>query len=140
MLLTVYIDGATAGYPGPSGTSFIIKNKDNCQQGYTYIGITTNHEAEFKALINALQYCHLHYPDQILSIRSDSKLVVDAVERGYVKNKQFQPLLQKAQPLIDSFPHCFIKWIPDNQNKQADHLAKLAIQTKEEAVTECLSL
>ncbi|SEN44633.1 ribonuclease HI [Amphibacillus marinus] len=134
VMLTVYIDGASAGNPGPSSTSFIIQNKQEKIQGFSFIGQSTNHEAELQALINALLYCEANFPDQILSIRSDSMLVVDMVEKGYTKNKTFKPLLDQALSIIAGFPHCFIKWIPDQQNKPADQLARHALQTKKSAI------
>ncbi|WP_067836392.1 ribonuclease HI family protein [Amphibacillus sediminis] len=136
-MLEVYVDGATAGNPGESGIGFVIKNKKICHQGYAYIGQASNHQAEFEAVIHALRYCQKQFPDTILSIRSDSKLVVDAIEKRFVKRHSFKAHLNQILEYQQVFPHCFIKWIPDQQNKQADRLARLALQTKQSAITEC---
>ncbi|MBU5594198.1 ribonuclease HI family protein [Amphibacillus sp. MSJ-3] len=138
-MLEIYVDGASAGNPGPSGIGFLIKNKQIYLENYVYIGQSTNHEAEFKALIYALNFCLDHFPNEILSIRSDSKLLVDAIEKGYVKKEPFQTLLREVQVKMDFFPYCFIKWISDQQNKQADRLARQAIQTKDTKLNECPS-
>lgn len=134
-MLEVYVDGASSGNPGPSGAGIIIKNKQIYQTAQYFLGDLSNHEAELMALVKALQICQQSYPDQIVSIRSDSKLVVDLVEKKHTKNPLYQPLLE--QILISSavFPYCFIKWIPNMQNKQADRLARNAIYTKQTIVT-----
>ncbi|WP_440895693.1 ribonuclease HI family protein [Amphibacillus sp. Q70] len=133
-MLEIYIDGASAGYPGPSGIGFTIKNAKMHLEGYAYIGLSTNHQAEFQALIHVLDYCQTHFPNEILSIRSDSKLVVDVIDKGYYKKEPFQSLLIEAQTKMDSFPYCFIKWIPEQHNKHADRLARQAIQAKSQSV------
>lgn len=130
-MLEVYVDGATQGNPGPSGAGVFVKGKKVKKEAQYYLGTVTNHEAELIALIRALELCHETFPDQILSIRSDSKLVVDMVEKRYIKNANFQPLLLQILQLMDKFPYCFIKWIPDQKNKNADRLARNALHTKQ---------
>lgn len=129
-MLEIYIDGASKGYPGPSGISFIIKQGKSRIEAYKYIGQSSNHEAEFQALLYVLDYCIAHHSDQILSIRSDSKLVVDLINRGSYKKEPFSSLVNKAMEKMNAFSHCFIKWVPESQNKQVDKLAKLAIHTQ----------
>lgn len=133
-MISIYIDGASKGHPGDSGIGFVIKNNQERIEGYAYIGVSTNHEAEFKALIYGLDICQKYFPDQIISVRSDSKLVVDLVNRGNYKKEPFKSLLAEAMIKVDSFPHCFVKWIPEQQNKQADRLARHAIHAKKEQI------
>lgn len=126
-MIEVYIDGASKGDPGPSGAGVYIK-KGKAQYSYSFpIGILSNHEAEFTALIKALEVCQKDFPDEILSVRSDSKLVVDSLERSATKQERFLPYLRKAEQLSEPFPYFFMKWIPDKQNKHADELARKAI-------------
>ncbi len=126
-MIEVYIDGASKGDPGPSGAGVYIK-KGKQQHSYSFpIGILSNHEAEFTALIKALEVCQKDFPEEILSVRSDSKLVVDSIERSNTKQERFIPYLRKAEELSETFPYFFIKWIPDKQNKHADELARKAI-------------
>jgi ribonuclease HI len=49
------------------------------------LGILSNHEAEFYAVIHALIVCKEKFPDEILAFRSDSQLVVDAIEKNYIR-------------------------------------------------------
>ena len=125
-MLEVYIDGASAGNPGPSGIGIFIKGEGHHVQISEYIGIANNHVAEFTALIRGLEEAK-KLGTSIVSIRSDSKIVVSSIEKEYVKNEEFKPLLTQALDLVNSFDLFFIKWIPDNQNKAADALARTAI-------------
>ncbi len=126
-MLEVYIDGASAGNPGPSGIGIFIKGEGHQVQISEYIGETNNHIAEFTALIRGLEEAK-KLDTTIVSVRSDSKIVVASIEKQYVKNEEYKPLLEKAIQLSNSFDLFFIKWIPDNQNRAADLLARQAIQ------------
>ncbi|WP_085991115.1 ribonuclease HI family protein [Oceanobacillus senegalensis] len=128
-MIEVYTDGASSGNPGKSGAGIYIKA--NKQQQYEYafpLGELSNHEAEFHAVIKALEICRKEFPDEILSFRSDSKIVVDTIEKDYTKNPTFIPLLEKIKEESSHFPYFFIKWIPEKKNNNADKLARKAIQ------------
>lgn len=133
-MLEVYTDGASKGNPGPSGVGFVIKHGKMRIEANKYIGVSSNHEAEFQALLYLLDYCIENYPDQILSIRTDSMLVVDLIDKGFYKKEPFASLVSQAIDKMDLFQHCFIKWIPEAQNKQADKLAKQAIHSEKESI------
>ncbi len=133
-MLEIYIDGASKGYPGPSGISFIIKKSKVRVEGQKYIGESSNHVAEFQALLFVLDYCQQEFSSEILSIRSDSKLLVDLIDKGKYKKEPFATLVEQAIAKMAHFPYCFIKWIPESQNKHADRLAKQAIHLKAESI------
>ena len=126
-MLEVYIDAASAGNPGPSGIGVYIKGEGHQIKISEYIGETNNHIAEFQALVRGLEEA-IKLGSNLVSMRSDSKIVVSSVEKAYVKNDDFKPLLDRALQLIEEIDLFFIKWIPDNQNKAADALAREAIQ------------
>ncbi|KGR81721.1 ribonuclease HI family protein [Lysinibacillus odysseyi] len=125
-MLEIYIDAASAGNPGPSGIGVYIKGEGHQLKISEYIGETNNHIAEFSALIRGLEEA-VKLGSQLVSMRSDSKIVVSSVEKEYVKNEEYKPYLEHALQLIDQIELFFIKWIPDNQNKAADVLARDAI-------------
>ncbi|WP_404427896.1 reverse transcriptase-like protein [Ureibacillus chungkukjangi] len=125
-MLEVYIDGASAGNPGPSGIGIFIKGEGHHIKISEYIGETNNHIAEFIALNRALEEVE-KIGSSLISMRSDSKIVVASIEKQYVKNEEYKPYLEKALQLIESIDMFFIKWIPDSQNKAADALAREAI-------------
>ncbi|GAB3057318.1 ribonuclease HI family protein [Virgibacillus ainsalahensis] len=127
-MIEVYTDGASSGDPGPSGAGIYIKQGKNYYK-YSYsLGMMSNHEAEFHAVIKALHICQGSFPGEILSFRSDSKLVVDTIDKDFTKNERFLPLLEKIKQEANAFPYFFIKWIPEKQNNHADQLARKAIQ------------
>ncbi|MBD8032370.1 MULTISPECIES: ribonuclease HI family protein [Solibacillus] len=125
-MLEVYIDGASAGNPGPSGIGIFIKGEGHHIKISEPIGTTNNHIAEFTALVRGLEEA-LKIGATFVSMRSDSKIVVSSVDKEYVKNEEFKPYLLEAMALIKQFELYFIKWIPDKENKAADALAREAI-------------
>lgn len=128
-MIEVYIDGASAGNPGPSGAGIFINAHGVTEKYSIPLGNMSNHEAEFHALIKALNICFNNgYVDSVVSFRTDSELVNKSVEKAFVKNKLFAPLLDEALSLTKKIDLFFIKWIPSTENKVADELARLAIQ------------
>jgi ribonuclease HI len=128
-LIEVYIDGASAGNPGPSGAGIFIKGNGITEKYSIPLGIMSNHEAEYHAFIKALEVCIENgYHNSVLSFRTDSQLVNRAVEKEFVKNKLYAPLLEKALGLTKQFNMFFMKWIPSVENKAADELARQAIR------------
>lgn|SRR5699024_6419326 len=127
-MIEVFTDGASQGNPGISGAGIYVKT-DNGHYSYAIpLEEMTNHEAEFHAVIHALHICIETFADDIISIQSDSQLVVQAIENDYVRNEKYQPLLKQIREKIPYFSHLFAKWIPSKQNFHADRLAKQAIQ------------
>ncbi|MCI1882164.1 MAG: ribonuclease HI family protein [Sporolactobacillus sp.] len=130
----VYFDGASAGNPGISGCGLYIptsNGQDICRS--FPLGIkTSNHEAEFAALIQAVGFC-LDRHFTAISLRTDSQLIVQSLEQGYVKRKIFARYLEQALELSLRFNLFFCKWIPDRENKNADRLARAAIFQQQKA-------
>ncbi|MEM5014726.1 reverse transcriptase-like protein [Metabacillus indicus] len=126
-MIEVYVDGASAGDPGPSGAGIFIKGHGKGEQFAVPLGTMTNHEAEYHALIKSLEICR-EKGFSIISVRTDSQLVERAVEKEYVKNPTFVPLLERVLELKNGFDLFFIKWIPSKQNAVADELARKAIR------------
>lgn len=127
-MIEVYTDGASVGNPGISGAGIYMKANHDTYEYSLPLGHMSNHEAEFHAVIHALKICKEHFPEEILSFRTDSKVVVNLVEKNFTKNKTFRPLLRQIHNLIGNFPLFFIKWIPNKDNINADRLAKEALQ------------
>jgi ribonuclease HI len=130
-LVEVYIDGASAGDPGPSGAGIFIKHEGQVSRYSFYLGIMDNHEAEFLALVKGLEIC-VEKGYSIVSFRSDSQAVVAAVEKKYVKNKRYAAQLDRILALIDKLDLFFIKWISNQENRVADELARQGIRLKGE--------
>ncbi|RDU36412.1 ribonuclease HI [Neobacillus piezotolerans] len=129
-MIEVYIDGASAGNPGPSGAGIFIKGHGSAEKYSLPLGIMTNHEAEYHAFIKALEIC-LQKGYRTVSFRTDSELVNNAVEKEFAKNKNYAPLLDRALELTRQFDLFFIKWIPGSENKVADELSRIGIRKNE---------
>jgi ribonuclease HI len=128
-MIEVYIDGASAGNPGPSGAGIFIKGNGTAEKFSIPLGMMSNHEAEYHAFIKALELClEKGYSHSVVSFRTDSDLVNKAVEKEFAKNKLYAPLLEQALKLTKQFDLFFMKWIPSIENKVADELARLAIR------------
>jgi len=123
------VDGASRGNPGPAGVGIIIAG----EQGTTrvrissYIGETTNNQAEYKALIMGLREAARLGAEHI-DIKTDSKLVVEQVRGKYkVRHANLRPLFEEAKQLLAEFRSFTITHIPRHQNNAADALANEAV-------------
>lgn len=128
--LTMYIDGASSGNPGPAGIGIVIYDHDDRQVAKvsSYIGKRTNNFAEYSALIRALKIA-IYFQTKFLKIRTDSELVVKQMNGEYkVKHEQIKKLYDQATRLLGSIEKCKIEHIPRSQNEKADFLAKKAVQ------------
>ncbi|MFD1030817.1 ribonuclease HI family protein [Metaplanococcus flavidus] len=127
-MLEVFIDAATAGSPKVSAVGIFIRGEGHLIKQNEFVGEMDNHVAEFTALVKGLQLA-AELTTEMVSIKSDSQVVVDAFEREFIKNPKYKPLLEEALILSKSFSHCFIKWIPDSQNRAAHDLAGTALRS-----------
>ncbi|MBE1553657.1 ribonuclease HI family protein [Sporosarcina limicola] len=129
-MLELYVDGASAGNPGKSGIGIFIKGEGHHLKFSESIEPTDNHSAEFQALLRGVEEA-AKLTNGIVSARSDSQLVVRAVEKEFVKNEIYSEYLSKIIAITKTFDLFFIKWIPDNENRSADALAREAIHKKD---------
>lgn len=80
----IYTDGASRGNPGPGGYGTVLlagNNKKELSKGYKR---TTNNRMELMAVIAGLEA--LKKDGLKVVIYSDSKYVVDSVEKGWLNN------------------------------------------------------
>ncbi|MCR2820181.1 reverse transcriptase-like protein [Lederbergia panacisoli] len=126
-MIEIYIDGASAGDPGLSGAGIYIRNNGKTDSFSIPLGVMNNHEAEFHSLIKSLEIC-IERGYAIVSVRSDSTAVVDAVEKEFARNEKYRLLLNEALSLASQLDLFFIKWIPSKENKHADQLARQGIR------------
>jgi ribonuclease HI len=82
--ITVYTDGAARGNPGPGGYGIVLLSgsyRKELSEGYRH---TTNNRMELLAVIVSLET--LKIPGSEVTVYTDSKYIVDAVEKGWVFN------------------------------------------------------
>ncbi|TDQ41469.1 reverse transcriptase-like protein [Aureibacillus halotolerans] len=123
----VYIDGASAGNPGPSGAGFVVIHEGKVTEKSIPLPALTNHEAEWEALLAAVKFCQAEGIQNVF-VKTDSQLIERAVESCYVKKPLYRISLDEVLAISQSFALFFVKWIPESQNKKADQLARRAIQ------------
>ena len=128
-MIELYVDGASAGNPGKSGIGIFIKGEGQIVRISEPIEPTNNHTAEFLALLRGMEEA-AKLTTGIVSARSDSKAVVSAVENEFVKNDVHKDYLERILSIAKTFDFFFIKWIPDNENRAADALAREAIHNQ----------
>jgi ribonuclease HI len=126
----IYTDGASSGNPGLAAIGVAIKD----EQGNLIttisqrIGTTTNNQAEYRAIIAALEKA-VSLGAKEVELRSDSELVVKQIKGRYrVKKATLRPLYQKVVQLIGSLAAFTITHIPREQNREADRLANKALK------------
>jgi ribonuclease HI len=130
--LIACIDGASRGNPGPAGIGILIKDDLGIVRTKLsrYIGDATNNQAEYKALIMALEEV-IKLGAEHIDIRMDSELVVRQVQGSYkVKDAKLKPLFNQVKQLLTRFESFTIMHVPREQNKIADALANQAINKR----------
>jgi ribonuclease HI len=127
LLLTINIDGASRGNPGPSGIGVVVmKNELIIAEYNEFIGEKTNNQAEYAALKKALQIASIF--DNEITVLSDSKLVVSQRNNRYrLRNKQLKIIFREISNLEKQFRAVIYKYIPRAKNQYADFLANRAI-------------
>ena len=127
--VVIFADGASRGNPGLAAIGATIKNEHgqliaSISKG---IGITTNNQAEYRAIIAALEEA-IRLGAKQADISLDSQLVVRQISGEYrVKNSALKPLYQQAKQLLSRLESFNIRHITRQQNKEADRLANLAL-------------
>jgi len=128
--VTVFTDGASKNNPGPSSIGVVIKDREGqtISRISKAIGYGTNNQAEYKAVIAALEEA-IHLGARQVSLNSDSELVVRHLQGKYrVKNAALKPLYQQVKQLLSRLESSTIRHIPREQNEEADSLANAALK------------
>ena len=123
-----YIDGASKGNPGSSSIGVLLTDSNGIAHKIKrYIGILTNNQAEYYALIIALKAAK-KLKESHLTIYTDSQLLANQINNIWrVRNPQIKILHGEAMELISTFKHIEIKHIPRSLNQEADKLANEAL-------------
>lgn len=126
----IYVDGASSGNPGDSGAGMVIfdENGTEISRDSIFLGKMTNNMAEYEALLRALEKAQEHGA-QDLVVYTDSLLVANQVIGIYkINNDILRQYVVKVKNIISNFDHFAIQYIPREQNKIADKLAKNGIK------------
>ena len=124
--LTIFSDGGARGNPGPAAIGFLIlsENGQVLMAKSRYLGSRTNNQAEYEAIIAALESAAALHAEEIIC-HLDSQLVVKQVTGEYrVKNSELRELWRKVQKLIRNFKKASFISVPrtHSQIQKADAL------------------
>ncbi len=131
----LYTDGASSGNPGPGGYGLILKCGAYVVEKSEGYKLTTNNRMELLAVIKGLEA--IKWDNAEVHIVSDSKYVVDAINKGWLQNwkakgyaKVKNPdLWMRLSPLLAKHRVSF-HWIHGHtghpENERCDRLAVAA--------------
>lgn len=124
----IYTDGGARGNPGPAGIGVVIKFNSKKLTYKKYIGVATNNEAEYQAVIFGLQKAKELKAKEV-EVYLDSELVQSQLNRKYkVKDKELAPLFIKIWNLSIGFKKVKYMHISRTDNQEADRLVNEAIE------------
>lgn len=124
---TLYIDGSSLGNPGPGGGAYVIEDSRGnvVEEGSKNLGIVTNNEAEYLALIMGLEALKRKNIKKIVVV-TDSELLYHQLLGEYrLKAPNLMPLFEEVKKLLTDFEWNFKK-VNRKENKKADQLAFIA--------------
>lgn len=128
-VIITHTDGGARGNPGPAAIGVVLENESGevVREFGRYIGETTNNQAEYQALLAALEEAHKRKAEEVRCLL-DSELVVKQLNREYkVKDKELAPLFIKIWNISQSFKKISFTHIPRERNKRADALVNLEL-------------
>jgi len=127
--LIIYTDGGSRGNPGKAAIGVVVGEKEYSE----YIGIKTNNQAEYMALVFAFKKTRqLLGKDKSkkteLEVRMDSELIVRQLNGQYkILDTELQPFFLEVWNLRLDFKSVVFEHIPREQNKKADSLVNYAL-------------
>jgi ribonuclease HI len=138
-LVTIYTDGSSQGNPGPGGYGVVLKYQGHRKELSAGFQWTTNNRMELLAVIVGLEA--LKNKELEVTILSDSKYIIEAVQKGWLLSwlkKDFQG--KKNADLWKRFwkvyqqhrvSFCWVKGhAGDTENERCDQLAVQSARQK----------
>ncbi len=131
--LQLYADGGSRGNPGPSASGFVLLDMDEkvlLEHG-SYLGITTNNQAEYQALKLGLEAALHTFHARKVHVYMDSMLVVNQMKRVFkVKNRDLWPIHDAITKLLPQFKEVTFDHVPRELNKLADAEVNKALDSE----------
>jgi ribonuclease HI len=128
-VLILRTDGASRGNPGHAAAGIVIEDEAGAviDSAGEYLGIMTNNQAEYRALLLGLTHASVLHPARLI-VRMDSELVVKQMQGKYqVKSPDLAPLHQQARALAREFAAIAFEHVRRGLNARADALANRAL-------------
>lgn len=139
----IYTDGGSRGNPGPSalGVVFCNERRETIKEYSQYLGLATNNQAEYQAVIFALKkfkalFGKSEVQESEVEMRSDSEFLIKQLGGEYkIIDEKIQPLFLEVWNLKIDFKKIEFKHIPREQNKEADRLVNEALDKEKKSQT-----
>ncbi len=130
----VYTDGGARGNPGPAAIGILIYTQEGklLTNHREYIGKATNNQAEYAAMLKALELAAQFTRSEVFC-HSDSRLMVSQLCGTFrVKSPGLQEALRKVKNAEKSFSQVTYTHLPrtDSRIKLADRLVNMALDDK----------
>ncbi len=125
----IYTDGGSRGNPGPAALGAVVGGKEYGE----YLGIMTNNQAEYLALVFALKKAKAllgktKAKQTDVEVRMDSELIVKQMNAIYkIEDEKLQPYFMQIWNLRLDFKSVTFKHIPRELNKAADRMVNKAL-------------
>jgi ribonuclease HI len=132
-MITIYTDGAARGNPGPGGYGVVLKYNQHRKELTAGYRMTTNNRMELMAVCVALEALKMGTGLPV-TIYSDSKYVIDSIEKGWLagwvkkgfKDKKNPDLWQRFLAVYPKHKVKFV-WVKGHagipENERCDQLA-----------------
>lgn len=133
--IIIYTDGGARGNPGPAAIGVVIKDSaGRSVKSYgEAIGNTTNNEAEYRAVVSALQKTKALLGKEktkrlVVEVNMDSELVARQLGGEYkIEEERLFPFFIKIWNLKIDFGEVKFKHISREKNKEADRMVNEAL-------------
>ena len=138
MKIVIYTDGGSRGNPGPAAIGVILTNERGkmIKEYAEKIGRATNNEAEYEAVIFALQKAKLLFGKRKIKtmnieLKTDSEFVTKQLNGQYkILDRKIEQLFLKTWNLRVGLGKVKFTHIPRNKNLEADRLVNQALGSK----------
>jgi ribonuclease HI len=131
--LLVEADGGSRGNPGPAAGGAVVIDPASGEvlaEVGVWVGVATNNVAEYSGMLAGVRRALELEPDAHLTIRMDSKLVVEQMMgRWKIKHPAMAELAAEAREVLTGTPVRF-EWVPRLQNSRADKCANDAMDAR----------
>lgn len=137
--IILYTDGGARGNPGIAGAGAVVTDENGrvLKTATKALGVTTNNEAEYQAVILGLETVKKMFSRNKIKtlevlVKLDSELVCRQLSGQYqTKEPHLWPLFMKIwNARVADFPHLAFTHIPRGENSLADKLANEAMDSQ----------
>ena len=127
--VTINVDGASRGNPGPSGIGYCIRDESGkiIERGGEFIGFATSRVAEYCAMRKGIERA-IELNIKTVHFISDSLMVINQLNGIFsVKNQDIIPIYHEIKNRLENFSAVSFSHVPRSENAIADAEANIAI-------------